>query len=204
VIVRDRPREEQGPRVIPVLICLDDFRSGGSDEFSGIELKPMPGLRLQADISLFEVLPVLRIPAGSMYDIDCLSEAHIDVKTQRSGHVVDGEHAHVDVRRIGPHVEVAQAVESGHRAVGVPVNVTVEHQAEVGAPLRQGRLRRSRRCRRGALCRRNGRRRRRILAKRRIYPENTRQAYAQIDAAFHFVPSWGRCPELAIRSSASV
>jgi hypothetical protein len=77
-----------------------------------------------------------------VYRVDCLSEAHIDVKTQRSGRVVDGDHAHVDVRRIGAHVEVAQAVESGHRVVGVPVHVAVEHQAEVGAPLRQGRLRR--------------------------------------------------------------
>src|ERR1035438_7004345 len=101
----------------------------------------MPRFWLQADISLLKVLPGFRIPAGGMNDIERLSEAHVEMKPDRSRAVVDRDHSHVDVRRIGAQIEVAQAVESGRRVVEVCVDVAVKHEAKVGAPLREGRLR---------------------------------------------------------------
>src|ERR1035438_7041923 len=79
----------------------------------------MPRFWLQADISLLKVLPGFRIPAGGMNDIERLSEAHVEMKPDRSRAVVDRDHYHVDVRRIGAQIEVAQAVESGRRVVEV-------------------------------------------------------------------------------------
>src|ERR1035438_7266148 len=154
----------------------------------------MPRFWLQADISLLKVLPGFRIPAGGMNDIERLSEAHVEMKPDRSRAVVDRDHSHVDVRRIGAQIEVAQAVESGRRVVEVCVDVAVKHEAKVGAPLREGRLRRSRRRRR-----RGG-----LLSERQCCREKTRQAYAKKDRAFHFVLFWGMMSRVAIRGLGSV
>src|ERR1017187_284920 len=99
----------------------------------------MPRFWLQADISLLKVLPGLRIPAGGMNDIERLSEAHVDMKPDRSRAMGEGDHSHVAVGLNGAQVEVAQAVESGRRVVEVCVDVAVKHEAKVGAPLREGR-----------------------------------------------------------------
>src|ERR1017187_6337745 len=143
----------------------------------------MPGLGLQADICLLEVLPVLRISTGGVNDIERLSEAHVEMKADRSRRVVDRDHSHVDVRRIGAEIEVPQSVESGRRVVEVCVDVAVKHEAEVSAPLSEGRLRWSRRCRRrGSLWRCwSGRRRGSLLTERQCCREKTRQAYAKKD-----------------------
>src|ERR1019366_5704716 len=70
VRIGDRPREQQRPRVIPVLVGLDYFRPRRRREFSGIDRQAMPRLRFDADIGLLDVLPGLRIPvAGEPIDV---------------------------------------------------------------------------------------------------------------------------------------
>src|SRR5450759_3125545 len=56
--------------------------------------------------------------------------------------MVDRDHAHVDVRHIGAHIEVAKSVEAGRGVVEVLVYVPVEHEAELRTPLPEGRRRR--------------------------------------------------------------
>src|SRR5450759_3868722 len=53
--------------------------------------------------------------------------------------MVDRDHAHVGVRHIGAHIEVAQSVEAGRGVVEVFVYVSVEHEAELRTPLPEGR-----------------------------------------------------------------
>jgi hypothetical protein len=49
--------------------------------------------------------------------------------------VVDGDHSHVDVRRVRPHVEIPQSVEAGWGIIEIFVHVPVEHKAEIRTPL---------------------------------------------------------------------
>src|ERR1019366_4970886 len=70
VRIGDRPREQQRPRVIPVLVGLDYFRPRRRREFSGIDLQAMPRLRFDADIGLLDVLPGLRIPVAGVNDVE--------------------------------------------------------------------------------------------------------------------------------------
>src|ERR1035437_8303324 len=66
--------------------------------------------------------------------------------------MVDRDHAHVDVRHIGAHIELAKSVETGRGVVEVLVYVPVEHEAELRTPLPEARRRRRSWCRRSSLC----------------------------------------------------
>src|ERR1035437_10024206 len=66
--------------------------------------------------------------------------------------MVDRDHSHADVRHIGAHIKVAQSVEAGRGVVEALVYVPVEYEAELRAPLPEGRRGRRNWRRRSSRC----------------------------------------------------
>ena len=152
------PGEKQRARIVKVLIGLDDFRSGRGYKLAGIEFDAVPGFRLETDISLHEVFPGVRIAVAGMDNVEVLAETDVQMKADGSRRMVNRDHAHADVRRVGAHVEASQCVDAGSRVVEVGVYVPVEKKVELRTPLperrigrRRGSSRRGRR-RRGGRC----------------------------------------------------
>ena len=107
MVVRNGPGEQQRARVVPVLVGLDHFRARGRHELAGVDLQAMPGLRLDTDVSLFEVFKSIRRSIGGVDDVERLPETDIQMKSDGRGRAINGNHAHAEMHRVGADIEVA-------------------------------------------------------------------------------------------------
>ena len=141
MVVRDGPGEQQRAGVVPVAVGLDHFGAGGGDELAGVDLDAVPGLRLEADVGLFEVFERFGSAVAGVDRVERLAEADIQVKADWARGAIDGDLAHVDVQRVGAEIEVPELVVSGIGMIEVRVDVAVEQETEIGSEVREGRRR---------------------------------------------------------------
>src|SRR6185503_18348965 len=134
VIIRDRPGEENRPRIIPVRRSIDNFRAGGGYEFTHIQLQTMERFRFEGDVRLFEIpvpFKTLSRAISRVNVVERLPKTNVQPKADRRRSVVERNLPHVDMGSVGAIVEISKPVIAGWRIVKVLIGITIERQGNV-------------------------------------------------------------------------
>src|SRR3954447_9842739 len=97
VIVRSRPGEEQRTRIVIVRVGLDHLGADGGVELADVNLDPVPGLRLDADVSLLEVAEAFGRALRAAVPVEGLAEADVEAEPDRGRSPLHGHLTQADV-----------------------------------------------------------------------------------------------------------